>query len=290
MDVSGQRQIRERLTSSPRPHRILDPRTLGRPVHLTDRFTARVREDIAEELRVRFNRRYRASFEVGEVAFERRTEPGLRWRMFGSSTGRVGFSIARDLVACVLRYRYGLQPDEPLEPETSGEERLVSMLGAQFTGILVRSIDALLPHSERSATGELTEVPGAAPIEGGWLLRVDVTEPTRKTSGRIHFLLEESWVAKLLRGLTPTREHLRTPRAAAAAATQPLPARLHLTLTARLLEKELPLGKLLDTRVGDVIPVSLPRTDVLIGDSRLFTASIAEHKGKLCLTSFEDVE
>lgn len=255
-----------------------------------DRFTARVREDIAEDLRVRFNRRYRASFEVGEVAFERRPpEPGPRWRTFGSSTGNVGFFIARDLVACILRYRYGMQPDEPLEPETSGEERLVSMLGVQFTGILVRSIEALLPEAERSA-GELTEVPGAAPIEGGWLLRIDVTEATCKTSGRILFLLEESWVAKLLRGLTPTREHLRTPRAAGATATQPLPARLHLTLTARLLEKELPLGKLLDTRVGDVIPVSLPRTDVLIGDSRLFTASIAEHKGKLCLTSFEDVE
>jgi len=283
--------MRQRLTSAARPHRILDPRTLGRPVHLMDRFTARVREDIAEELRVRFNRRYRASFEVGEVAFERcSSEPGLRWRTFGNDAGRVGFSIARELVACILRYRYGLQPDEPLEPDTSGEERLVSMLGVQFTGILVRSIEALLPEAERSAAGELTEVPGAAPIEGGWRLRMDVAEPTRNTSGRILFLLEESWITKLLRGLTPTREHLRTPRAAGATATQPLPARLYLTLTARLLEKELPLGKLLDTRVGDVIPVSLPRTDVLIGDARLFTASIAEHKGKLCLTSFEDVE
>jgi flagellar motor switch protein FliM len=39
-----------------------------------------------------------------------------------------------------------------------------------------------------------------------------------------------------------------------------------------------------------VIPISLRGADVLIGGSRLFSASIAEHRGKLCLTSFEDVE
>jgi flagellar motor switch protein FliM len=65
---------------------------------------------------------------------------------------------------------------------------------------------------------------------------------------------------------------------------------LQLTLVARLLEKQMPLGSLLDTRIGDVIPVSLGTSDVLVGDSRLFTASITEHKGKLCLTAFEDVE
>jgi hypothetical protein len=29
---------------------------------------------------------------------------------------------------------------------------------------------------------------------------------------------------------------------------------------------------------------------VLVGGSRLFTAAVAECKGKLCLTSFEDLE
>ncbi len=43
-------------------------------------------------------------------------------------------------------------------------------------------------------------------------------------------------------------------------------------------------------RVGDVIPVTFDSSDVLIGDARLFTAAVTEHKGKLCLTSFADVE
>jgi flagellar motor switch protein FliM len=32
------------------------------------------------------------------------------------------------------------------------------------------------------------------------------------------------------------------------------------------------------------------RADVLLDEARLFTAAVAEHKGKLCLTSFEDAE
>jgi flagellar motor switch protein FliM len=32
------------------------------------------------------------------------------------------------------------------------------------------------------------------------------------------------------------------------------------------------------------------RADVLLDENRLFTAAVAEHKGKLCLTSFEDAE
>ena len=45
-----------------------------------------------------------------------------------------------------------------------------------------------------------------------------------------------------------------------------------------------------DLQVGDVIPISLSRADVLLEESRLFTAAVTEHKGKLCLTSFEDAE
>jgi hypothetical protein len=49
-------------------------------------------------------------------------------------------------------------------------------------------------------------------------------------------------------------------------------------------------GALFDLKVGDVIPVDVGRADVLLDEARLFTAAVAEHKGKLCLTSFEDAE
>ena len=86
--------------------------------------------------------------------------------------------------------------------------------------------------------------------------------------------------------MAPARE--RQPQSATPQA--PLPNRLPLTLQARLLEQELPLGTLLDLHVGDVLPVRLGLADVLVDDSRLFKAAVAEHQGKLCLTSFEDAE
>jgi flagellar motor switch protein FliM len=57
-----------------------------------------------------------------------------------------------------------------------------------------------------------------------------------------------------------------------------------------LVSKEIPLAALFALKVGDVIPVSVGRADVLLDESRLFTATVAEHKAKLCLTSFEDAE
>jgi len=290
MDAQDQKQPASRMNAA-KPHRVLDPRTLGRPAHLMDGFAAQIREDLAETFRIRLNRRYRAAFEVGAAVLARSTErPSQRLLVYRGTAGCIGFAITRELVLCIQRYRYGIRDDEPLEPETASEERLAAMLGAQFVSAVVQRIEALQPAAEHSGGIELVENPASFTATNGWTLRVDIAEAARNVAGSLWFLLEEPWVSRLLQGLTPTRERAGPQMKAGAAQAQPLPARLRLTLTARLLEKELPLGVLLDTRVGDVIPVSLPRTDVLVGDSRLFTASVAEHKGKLCLTSFEDVE
>ena len=68
-----------------------------------------------------------------------------------------------------------------------------------------------------------------------------------------------------------------------------LSSRLQLRLQARLLSRRLTLGEVFDLRPGSVIPVSLQGTDVLVKDVRLFTATVAEHKGKLWLTAFNDI-
>ena len=71
---------------------------------------------------------------------------------------------------------------------------------------------------------------------------------------------------------------------------EPLVSKLQVKLDGRLVSKEITLGALFELKVGDVIPVSVGRADVLLDDARLFTAAVAEHKGQLCLTSFEDAE
>ena len=63
---------------------------------------------------------------------------------------------------------------------------------------------------------------------------------------------------------------------------------LHVTLDGRLVSKEITLEALFALKLGDIIPVTVGRADVLLAESRLFTAAVTEHNGTLCLTSFED--
>jgi flagellar motor switch protein FliM len=286
-----------------RAHTVIDPRTMGRPVHLLGGFAHQLRDDFADFLRARLNRRYKANFQIDAISFLAAPADSQRWLSYGAHDGRIHFAIDRPLLLCLLRYRYGSAMPEtgasvdnnisshtPIvdEPETATEERLGTMLGQQLAEILVRRIEA--------AQREPTETPAAVTfaeaalqnaIEGEWLLRLTLSESRYNVSGNLLLKISAAWMNRLLQALAPSRERSRQKQMTA---TKPFPARLQLTLRARMLEKEVSLGTLLDLRLGDVLPISVGDADVLIGDSRLFTASVAEHHGKLCLTSLADVD
>lgn len=286
-DIQDMKTSRATPTPSPLP---LDPRSLGRPVHLLDRFTVPLREGLAEFLRTRFNRRYRASFRIGEVtmAREEALPQAPRWRMYGNAGGRIGFAIDRALLLCIFGYRYGAGAEAlpAAAPETATEERLATALGLEFAALLARQV-ARLPglKDDAAAAEDFAELTLTPPAGACWIVRAQLLEPARAAGGELLLALDEDWSARVLRGVAPLRE-----RRPAAQPADPLAARLQLTLAARLLEKELPLGDLLDARVGDIIPMHLGPTEVLVGDALLFHADVAEHKGKLCLTAFKDVE
>jgi flagellar motor switch protein FliM len=276
---------------------VLDPCTLGRPIHLLNGFTAALAADLRDFFSKDLNRRYGAAFEVAGVSLERGapldpTAP--RWLNHANEVGSIGFALERSLLLRVMAYRYG-QPagkppagaGEPLR-ETATEERLATNLGLRLVQLLAARIEAPAEPAAAQATGsaDFRRVPAARMNAGTWTLRVEVHEPADADRALMWFTLDEAWMARLLRRLSPVRE--KSPEATRL--VQPLSTRLQLTLTGRLLQKELPLGALMDLRVGDVIPISMGATDVLVDDSKLFTATVAEHKGKLCLTSFEFVE
>lgn len=276
----------------------LDPCTLGRPVHLLGRFTNALHDEVTECLRVQFNRPYRAAFEAGPVTMARQAAPGPQWRWLrvGHADGPLGFAIDRRLLLCILGYRYGtttLAAESGEEPETATEERLAALLGRYFADLLAKSVVALSPalvsgsDDTPAPHDNAGEVAAMAPPQQAWTVRIPLREATCSLEGDVLLTLDDAWMARILHRLAPAKP--ARPRATGRAG-QPFPARLHITLVARLMEKELPLGSLLDARVGDVIPMRLGPTDVLADDSLLFRASIAEHKGKLCLTCFEDVE
>jgi flagellar motor switch protein FliM len=295
-------------TSTPRHFRAdadpsaqaLDPRLLGRPVHLLPRLGALLREDLARALQAGLNRRWGADFRVGPVAIARADgstdsgPPGARWHAFEGPSGRIGFALERGVLLAVLGYRYGASaPASGAQPdtirETATEERLAISLGQQWVALLAARIAAGLHPLERDAVHarEWHARPGAAPEALAWMIRTVVEEPTLGVAGTLTFALDEATMARLLRALAPARS--RAGRGASAPA-RPLAEQLQVTLTGRLVRKEMQLGDVLDLRPGAIVPVSLGVADVLVGDSLLFTAAVSEHKGKLCLTSFDDLE
>jgi len=291
-----------------RAHTVIDPRTMGRPVHLLGGFANQLRDDFADFFRARLNRRYKASFQIDAISFVAAPANSQRWLSYATSDGhtdegRIHFAIERPLLLCLLRYRYGsVMPETsaagdsaaPLlaptvdEPETATEERLGNMLGQQLAELAVRRIESTQRAPvETPAAVTFAEAALQGASEGEWLLQLSLSETRCNVSGNLLLKISAPWMNRLLQALAPNRERQRQKQMTAA---KPFPARLQLTLRARLLEKVVPLGTLLDLRQGDVLPISVGDADVLIGDSRLFTASVAEHHGKLCLTSLADVD
>ncbi|NYE59752.1 flagellar motor switch protein FliM [Duganella sp. 1224] len=298
-------------TTKQTQHQVLDPCLLGRPVHLLHIFAAQLRDDLAQSMRLNMNRRYWGGFRVDDVAFSRLDGNDLRsrWLSFAAPAGQIAFAMERKVLLSVLNYRYGgaakAEPkaeakadaaavDESAVRVTATEERLAVVLGQQLCAILAGRIELNLPASDKpapaegegeAADAEFKPMPGSPPPKGTWVITVTVADAASGATGQFWFALDKQLMACVLRGLLRDRDNGKKARSAA-----PLAQRLQVGLVGRLASKEVTLGSLYDLQVGDVIPISLSRADVLLEDSRLFTAAVTEHKGKLCLTSFEDAE
>jgi len=281
---------------------VLDPCLLGRPVHLLHIFAAQLRDDLSQSMRLNMNRRYWGGFQVEDVAFSRLEgdEIRSRWLSFAAPAGHIGFSLERKVLLSVLNYRYGSGKadaaalDENTVRVTATEERLAVVLGQQLAGILAGRIELNLPVLDKPAPAEgepdpaeseFKPAPGSHPPKGSWIITVTVADIASGATGKYWFALDKTLMGSVLRGLLRDRDAGKKAKAVA-----PLAQRLQVGLVGRLASKEVPLGSLYDLQVGDVIPISLNRADVLLEDSRVFTAAVTEHKGKLCLTSFEDAE
>lgn len=279
-------------------YQVLDPCLLGRPVHLLHLFASQLREDLADTLRQPMQRRYWGTFQVDAVSFSRidNEPPQGRWLTFLGAQGAVGFALDRKVLLGVLNYRYGRKSAKPAAPQdpagvrvTATEERLAVVLGQQLAATLVARVASNLAALNKpvgAGGAELRMLPGVPPVKGGWIVTVAVSDVAAGLQGQFWFSFDKPMMTDVLHGLLAEREQVKS----AVKSVRPLASQLQVKLEGRLVSKEVQLGTLFDLRVGDVIPISLSRTDVLLDESRLFTAAVSEHKGKLCLTSFEDAE
>ncbi|MEW7850109.1 FliM/FliN family flagellar motor C-terminal domain-containing protein [Massilia aurea] len=306
----------------PRGHSVLDPCLLGRPVHLLPGFAARLAEAIGGEMASPAGRRYWGAYRLEQLAFERAPEaPALRWLGVAGPFGVAAVAFERTLLLGLLEGRYARrQPGVPaavqqspiLERVTATEERLAAALAQQLASLLdgrvaegLARLDGAAQRPVLAKAGAVATpaiVPASAPGKTGWVIRAvlraqygrraddEIGEPAGAAlEGQIWISLDHALMACILQGLKAERGAVRA-AGGARMTREPLASRLEVKLEGRLVSKEVTLAALFGLQVGDVIPVAVGRADVLLDDSRLFTASVAEHKGKLCLTSFEDAE
>lgn len=300
----------DRSRSSQGDYQVLDPSLLGRPVHLLPKFARRFADVLGTTMGGPGGRRYWGAYRLASLAFERAPDQAdLRWLAVGGPLGTAAVAFERNLLLALLEGRYGRKnapagaaPSAPrdtaAERITATEERLAATLTAQLaeqlhacvaddlvtTGVAgqegVSSVDPLTLSAPAAAS---------APGKAGWVIRVSLRAAHGQAQGQPDSLcwiaLDQELMAHVLQGLMDERSSVRTART-----SEPLATGLFVKLDGRLASKEITLAALFELKVGDVIPVSVGRADVLLDESRLFTASVAEHKGKLCLTSFEDAE
>lgn len=280
-------------------HQVLDPCLLGRPVHLLPQFAAQLTDDLAAAMRVAGARRYWEAFQLLSVDFVRTPEPGLagRWLGFAGGIGALAFSIGRPGLLSILNYRYGRRGQAPTPPPdpatvkiTATEERLAVVLGQQTCAALSQRVAANLARAGHAEAASAAAVPvqprpTLAPAPGSWTVAVTLRDIHNGDPLIYWISLDQAIMAAVLQGLAPERVRERTERGAVA-----LGSTLQVRLDGRLVSKEITLETLFALKLGDIIPVSLGRAQVLLDESPLFTAAVSESKGTLCLTSFEDSE
>lgn len=297
-----------------REFQVLDPCLLGRPVHLLPAFAARLAEALGTAMAAPEGRRYWGAYRLEQLEFERAPdERSLRWLGVHGAYGLAAVAFERSLLLGLLEGRYARrtpaavaapqQRDPQAERVTATEERLAATLSQQLAGLLDAQIGAGLEAAGLAGaiaqirkTVQAAVVPAAAPGKSGWVIRAvlraqygrrETDEPTLAApEGRVWIALDAALMAQVLQGLMAERGGARGPRMK----REPLASTLQVRLDGRLVSKEITLATLFDLKVGDVIPVSVGRAEVLLDDARLFTAAVAETRGKLCLTSFEDAE
>ncbi|KVD84393.1 hypothetical protein WS62_20335 [Burkholderia sp. ABCPW 14] len=167
--------------------------------------------------------------------------------------------------------------------ETATERRFARKVATDLVRVAAHCIDPAATRADDAP------IPRAAEHSRHPALFVacGVEDALRRTVGEIQFALDEGWQQRLFAGLTAGQRR----GAPARKRPRPLAGALRIRLTAQLMERQIPFGDLLRLKPGSVLPVRLhANARVLAGDSQLYSASIVEHNGKLCLTSFEPTE
>lgn len=263
----------------------IDVNKLGRAYHKIPKIITEKFDSIEARLSIFFLKKYRMNAALRSMTFD--TDCHFKHaQIFENAFGNIGFDINRTFLLNILHTYYGLSKDSnPLagnseQPVTKTEERLRNKLGhelAQLTMVQEILGDALELKNDYSSVIN----------QWAWSIQFWLEGYDEYC---FSILLDTHHVDILLASLRERNAPNESqPKQLTAAQIEQRFVSMPLFLTGKLASLNLTVAQLLDIKPGDIIPVSLNAPlPVYIGNEQLFSATIAEDRGKIFMTDFND--
>lgn len=263
----------------------LDVNKLGRPYHKIPKIMNNCFDVLDAKLSIYFLKKYRVNVSLKNMSFKM-DHHYKHAQIFSTQYGNIGFDIDRILLLSILHDYYGLSRDnknnvpDTTQPSTKTEERLKNKLGTELTHL------AMNPQ----LFGETLEIKNDhAAIINQWSYSIHF-QLEGYDNGGFTLLLDNRHVDRLLALLRhPSGEEQPAHETVTPEQIERMFYSLPLTLYGRLVSINLTVAHLLEIKAGDLLPISLnERLPVGIGKEQMFSAIIAEERGKLFLSEFND--
>lgn len=263
----------------------VDVSKLGRAYHKIPKIITEKFDSIESRLSIFFLKKYRMNAALRNMTFD--TDCHLKHaQIFENAYGNIGFAINRQFLLNILHTYYGLSKDttpvacDTDQPVTKTEERLRNKLGHELAQLTM--VQEILAEEMELKNDYSSVINQWAWCIQFWLEGYD--------EYCFSILLDAHHVDILLASLR--QKNARDDRQSQSlnpAQIENMFVSLPLSLTGKLASLNLTVSQLMEIKPGDILPVSLNEpVPVYIGNEQLFSAAIAEDRGKIYMTDFND--
>lgn len=270
----------------------LDVDKLGRPYHKVPKIISSGFDFLDTKLSVYFLKKYRVNVALKDIQFTMDCQH-KNAEIFAVQSGNIGFDIDRSLLLDILHDYYGLSresngatkesgklsPDLKATP-TKTEERLKNKLGLELTRLVLNQEEFGQPLDIKNDYSMIIHQ---------WTYRLTfILEGYEK--GGFHILLDSANVDRILAVLRNSHEgEVRPANKVSSVQLEKMINTLPVKLTGKMVSVQMTLAELMEFQEGDIMPVSLSeRVPLFIGKEQIFSAVVAEDRGKLFLSEFTD--
>lgn len=263
----------------------LEVNKLGRPYHKVPKIFTNNFDILDAKVSTYFLKKYRVNVALDDINFQMDSEH-KHAQIFSTEYGNIAFDIDRMLLLHILNDYYGLGKDnvqihpDVTTPITKTEERLKNKLGLELSSLVLHP----------GIFGEALEIKNDySTIINRWSYKITLSLEGY-SEGAFHIFLDNQHVDRLLATLRhPNENERRESESLSGEQLERMINCLPVRLVGRLSSSQLTVAELMNLKAGDIIPVSLPnRFPLLIGKEQLFNAVIAEDRGKLFFSEFNE--